>query len=71
MATSTEMADMAVTSTPVPYVPYLEWSALFGGMAVAGAIALVLLQFGAAIGLSLGEPTLADGAASWNVLVAG
>ncbi|MGD1876680.1 MAG: hypothetical protein ACFB13_04175 [Kiloniellaceae bacterium] len=42
-----------------------------GGLAVAWAISVVLLQFGATAGLALGAPTLADGATSWNVLAAG
>jgi hypothetical protein len=38
---------------------------------IACAISVVLLQFGASAGLALGSPTLANGGASWNVLVAG
>ena len=32
---------------------------------------MVFLQFAAGIGLAVGEPTLHDGSASWNVMVAG
>ena len=32
---------------------YVDWSAIFAGAAVAAAISLVLLTFGAALGLSL------------------
>lgn len=70
MATETT-TDIAATSTANPGVAYLEWGSIFGGIAIAGAISLVLGQFGAAIGLSLGDPMLSDGSASWNVLVAG
>lgn len=63
--------DIASTSTVNPGVAYLEWGSIFGGIVIAGAISLVLGQFGAAVGLTIGEPTLADGSASWNVLVAG
>lgn len=50
---------------------YLDWGASTGGIAVSCALAIVLLQFGAGVGLSLGEPLLEDGSASWNVIVAG
>lgn len=70
MATNTT-TDIASTSTVNPGVAYLEWGSIFGGIVIAGAISLVLGQFGAAIGLTLGDPTLGDGSASWNVLVAG
>lgn len=49
----------------------LEWGAATGGAALALAIAVVLTQFGAAAGLSLHEPFLADGSASWSVFLAG
>lgn len=49
---------------------YLEWKAILGGAAVAAAVSIVLLQFGSGIGLALGDPFLADGRASWNVVVA-
>jgi len=50
---------------------YIEWGGVAGGLFVAWAISIVLFQFGATAGLAAGAPTLADGAASWNVLVAG
>ena len=50
---------------------YLEGGAVFAGSAIALALAIVLWQFGTAIGLSVGEPVLDDGSASWNVVVAG
>lgn len=65
---------MAIEPAPPPHVAgesYLEWGAVLGGAAVATAISVVLTQFGAAAGLGLGEPTLAAGGASWQVLAAG
>lgn len=50
---------------------YLEWGPVWGGGAVAVALSLVLMQFGAGIGLSVGDPVLESGAVSWNVLAAG
>lgn len=50
---------------------YLEWGSIFGGGVIACAISVVLLQFGSSAGLALSSPTLPDGGASWNVLVAG
>ncbi len=62
---------VAVTSTSDPGTSYLEWGAIFGGTAIAGAISMVLLQFGSAIGLAAGPAYLDDLSPSWNVLVAG
>ncbi|MBZ9673960.1 hypothetical protein [Mesorhizobium sp. ES1-3] len=50
---------------------YLEWGGIFGGGVIACATSVVLLQFGSSAGLGLGSPTLPNGGASWNVLVAG
>jgi hypothetical protein len=50
---------------------YLEWGAVFGGSVVAAGVTIVLMPFGAAIGLSVGDPLLDSGDASWNVLLAG
>lgn len=61
----------AVTSTAEPGASYLEWGAIFGGAAVAAAMSVVLLQFAAGAGMSVGASTLEDGSASWNVMVAG
>ena len=61
----------AVTSTSEPGSSYLEWGAIWGGATVAGAMSVVFLQFAAGVGLAVGEPTLQDGSASWNVMVAG
>jgi len=50
---------------------YLEWGAVWGGGVVAIATSTVLGQFGGTAGLALGEPMLANGEPSWQVLVAG
>ncbi|NSX55504.1 hypothetical protein [Parasulfitobacter algicola] len=71
MADEIETAEVAFTGTSRPGMAYLEWGAIFGGIAVACAISVVLMNFGAAVGLNVGNPLLADGSASWNVLVAG
>lgn len=49
---------------------YLEWGAVWGGGVVAIATSTVLGQFGSTGGLALGEPMLANGEPSWQVLVA-
>lgn len=61
----------AMTSTVRPGAAYLEWGAVFGGAIIAIAISVVLLQFGAGVGLAVGDPVLENGSPSWNVLVAG
>ena len=68
-----EKAETAVLATPVPASgeSYLAWSSVMGGSVVAIAISAFLIQFGAAVGLSAGEPLLENGTASWNVVVAG
>jgi len=60
-----------MTGTLAPGSSYLEWGAVLGGVVVAMAMSVVLLQFGAGVGLAMGAPTLSDGTASWNVVVAG
>tara|TARA_R110002111_G_scaffold116048_5_gene177182 strand:- start:590 stop:1243 length:654 start_codon:yes stop_codon:yes gene_type:complete len=70
--TSTEPGtSAAVTASVAPTSSYLEWGAIMGGAVLAGGISVVLLQFAAGTGLAMGSPTLSDGSASWNVLVAG
>ncbi|MDF1609254.1 hypothetical protein PZ897_13795 [Hoeflea sp. YIM 152468] len=49
---------------------YLEWGAVWGGGVVAIATSTVLGQFGSTGGLALGDPMLASGEPSWQVLVA-
>ncbi len=71
MTSKSEETEVAISSTTRPGQSYLEWGSIFGGILVAGAISVVLTQFGVAAGLSVGAPTLADGSASWNVLLAG
>ena len=49
---------------------YLEWGAVWGGSVIAIATSTVLGQFGGTAGLALGDPMLANGEPSWQVLVA-
>ncbi|TRC98364.1 hypothetical protein FJV76_13795 [Mesorhizobium sp. WSM4303] len=63
--------DGAAVTPKVATSSYLEWGGIFGGSVIACAISVVLLQFGSSAGLALGSPTLPNGGASWNVLVAG
>ena len=49
---------------------YLEWGAVWGGSVIAIATSTVLGQFGGSAGLALGEPVLANGEPSWQVIVA-
>ena len=70
MAVETELEGRGAMAS-APGASYIDWGAVTGGLFVAWAISVVLFPFGAGVGLALGAPTLADGAASWNVLVAG
>ncbi|MEM5470209.1 hypothetical protein WNZ14_00550 [Hoeflea sp. AS60] len=49
---------------------YLEWGAVWGGSVIAIATSTVLVQFGGSAGLALGDPMLANGEPSWQVIVA-
>ncbi len=49
---------------------YLEWGAVWGGSVIAIATSTVLGQFGGTAGLALGDPILANGEPSWQVIVA-
>lgn len=49
---------------------YLEWGAVWGGSVIAIATSTVLGQFGGSAGLALGDPMLANGDPSWQVIVA-
>jgi hypothetical protein len=51
-------------------VPYLEWGPVFAGAIAAAAISLILLTFGAAVGLSLTSPWPNAGARLWVVALA-
>lgn len=67
---------MTINETTSPHpapaeVGYVDWSAILGGVALAGAVALVLGQFGAAAGLSAATPFREPDVASWQVVVAG
>lgn len=72
------MAVEAVRATTTGEASYVEWGAVFGGAVAALAVSLVLLAFGAAIGLSSVSPWTATGttfkaiglgAAVWLLLV--
>jgi hypothetical protein len=71
MAQETIETSVIAASLPAQQQSYLSWSAVMGGAVVAVAISMVLIPFGAAVGLSAGEPVLSNGTASWNVVVAG
>ena len=53
-----------------PGVSYLEWGAIFGGAVVAGALTVVLTQFGTGIGLATADPTVEDGL-TWGIFLVG
>lgn len=73
------MAEVITRSAPqVGTQSYVEWGAVFAGASVAMAVSLVLLTFGAAIGLSSVSPytstatglkAVGVGAAFWMLLV--
>jgi hypothetical protein len=71
MAMETETVLPAGAVSARPGTSYLEWGAVFGGAMLALAITVVLVQFGAGVGLSVGDPVLEDGTFSWNVAIAG
>ncbi len=57
-------ADVA----PAPLVSnrsYLEWGPVIGGAVAAAAISIILLTFGAAVGLSVTSPWPGSGAPVW------
>jgi hypothetical protein len=49
---------------------HVDWPAIFGGAAIAAAIAFILTTFGTAIGLSLVSPFEGEGVAPLGVLIA-
>lgn len=65
--------ETATAETATTYLAesYLEWGAIWGGTALAGAMSVVFLQFGSAVGFAVGSTFLEDGTPSWSVLVAG
>lgn len=50
---------------------YVDWPAILAGAVLASALSLVLLAFGAAFGLSLGSPTVAEGTSLRWITIAG
>lgn len=50
---------------------YLEWGPVWAGGLVAIAISTILLQFGAAVGLAVGDLVRADNTISYNFIAAG
>lgn len=53
-----------------PGVSYLEWGAIFGGAVVAGALTIILTQFGAGIGLAVSDPNPEEGL-TWGIFLVG
>lgn len=53
MATETDVVVVAPTQSASRSGSYLEWSAIFGGAALAAAITTLFTTFGSAIGMSL------------------
>ncbi len=41
--------------------PYVDWAAIFAGAAIAAAVSLILITFGAAVGLTAGSPFKGEG----------
>ncbi|MAM09966.1 MAG: hypothetical protein CML23_05795 [Rhizobiaceae bacterium] len=66
-----EQEHIPKTTAPRPGVSYLEWGAIFGGAAVAGALATVLSQFGAGIGLAASDAQPAEDGLSWALFLIG
>ena len=64
-----------MTATPEPAVTaalqrgptYLDWSAIFGGAAVAVATATIFVSFGSAVGLGVISPFTSDGASATTI----
>nr|WP_272212231.1 hypothetical protein [Marinicella sp. W31]MDC2878142.1 hypothetical protein [Marinicella sp. W31] len=67
----TEQENIPKTTTPQPGVSYLEWGAIFGGAAIAAAIATVLSQFGAGIGLAASDAGPSEDGLSWALFLIG
>ncbi|PRX01228.1 UNVERIFIED_ORG: hypothetical protein BCL66_1416 [Martelella mediterranea] len=67
----TEQNHSPVTTPAAPGASYLEWGAIFGGAAVAGALATVLSQFGAGIGLAASDAMPGEDGLSWALFLIG
>lgn len=52
-------------------VSYLDWGPVWAGALMAVAISVILIQFGSAAGLAMGEPIRADDTISYNFIIAG
>jgi len=63
-------AIVPATVAPGAQVSYVDWPAIFGGAAIAAAIAFVLTAFGTALGLSMVSPYRGEGASGVWVAVA-
>ncbi len=50
-------------------VSHLDWGAIIAGAVLASVVSLVLLAFGAAIGLSIASPYPGEGTSSTGFLV--
>ncbi|MBB4121410.1 hypothetical protein [Martelella radicis] len=66
-----EQEHIPKTAAPGPGVSYLEWGAIFGGAAVAGALATVLSQFGAGIGLAASHAQPTQDGLNWALFLIG
>ncbi len=74
MATKRPYADATVApataaTRPGLGISHLDWGAIIAGAVLAAAISLVLLSFGAAIGLSVASPYPGEGASSTGFLI--
>lgn len=61
--------DVFAESVPAPVAaasvnvdrPYVDWAAILAGAAIAAAVSLILITFGAALGLTAGSPFKGEG----------
>ncbi len=61
-----------MNTNTIALTPRFEWGAIIAGAALALAITIVLLQFGAAIGLSSSAPLRGEAnLASWGIIATG
>ncbi|WP_075995403.1 hypothetical protein [Salaquimonas pukyongi] len=69
--TTRTAATAAVTrAAPTANTSYLEWGPVWAGALMAVAISVILIEFGSAVGLAMGEPVRADNTISYNFVAA-
>jgi hypothetical protein len=67
----TRAAEAQLPAGSVPAFAYLDWGSIFGGALIASAVGLLLLTFGAALGLSMVSAEPGESPGRWIGIAAG